>query len=646
VLEQFIKSMGEAAESNDAMDRLARMRRERQTAIEQLQSRRKDSEPSELARIHVLADLVEFGWRLRVQGSSIEGQRPQAIVGEHERVRRKTAMLARRDEQLREPSVRDFVERAEQVRFSSSSPTSVFSLMRDGRDLAKSLRQRVEKGSLEGAIEPYVQVVSPGATCEHTGMKLGDIWRYFRHTWAQPYGSVPGRVMQILVRDAAAPYHPVIGIAALGSAAAQLAVRDKHIGWDDESMFQRLVTMPSSRRSKWIRDSIVHCLDEIYTDDFVIDGLMPSQTATGDDLDAIVCRLKSEAVDARTEHKTDRDEHARRVKAATLEESWLVEAETPLFRSKRAKELASLLHVRQELGKWEMLGGKHSAEEWLGDRGVRKALSNLFKRVRARVLGTGIADLIICGAIPPYGPLVAGKLVALLSISPEVVDEFRARYLESASVIASSMAGRPIIRSSHLAYVSTTSLYGVRPCQYDRARVPAEHIGGRHGERFGFSLVSDTRGFGSMQFGKRTYEAIRTSELLLNGSQNVHHRFGEGASPRMRGLRDGLAALEMGSAELLQHEQRRNLYGAPLVTDPGGYLMGFSSKPEYLLDQRKTKAASTSLVDWWLERWVRPRLEREDVLDRIEQDDLVHPIRHRARVMLPPLDDNQIPLFY
>src|SRR5206468_7033445 len=79
-----------------------------------------------------------------------------------------------------------------------------------------------------------IQTVEADAECEHTGLKLIDVWRYFRHTWVNAYKSLPGRSMAILIRDAAAPNHPVIGIAALGSSMAQQQLRDKWIGWEPE----------------------------------------------------------------------------------------------------------------------------------------------------------------------------------------------------------------------------------------------------------------------------------------------------------------------------------------------------------------------------------------------------------------------------
>ena len=67
------------------------------------------------------------------------------------------------------------------------------------------------------AIKPELQVIEPGARDETTGVLLQDVWRYARHFWSIPYQSTPGRNLFYLVRDAALPERPLIGIAALGN---------------------------------------------------------------------------------------------------------------------------------------------------------------------------------------------------------------------------------------------------------------------------------------------------------------------------------------------------------------------------------------------------------------------------------------------
>src|SRR5947207_14901441 len=131
--------------------------------------------------------------------------------------------------------------------------------MRDGQDLAKLLHDTTKVKDVERrnarllkTIDPYLQFVTPDAVCAATGLRLNDIWRYFRHTWVNIYRSVPGRSRMVLIRDRATPYHPVIGIAALASSVMQQSIRDKSIGWDSDSVVAALAARPDSKT--------IHCL--------------------------------------------------------------------------------------------------------------------------------------------------------------------------------------------------------------------------------------------------------------------------------------------------------------------------------------------------------------------------------------------------
>src|SRR5690606_31873353 len=101
-------------------------------------------------------------------------------------------------------------------------------------------------------IDPYLSFVTEDARCELTGLRLQDIWRYFRHTWSNQYTSTPGRTMAMLVRDRAVPMHPVIGIAALGSPIVQIKERDTWIGWDAAAFLENVMAAPSAKLGEWL----------------------------------------------------------------------------------------------------------------------------------------------------------------------------------------------------------------------------------------------------------------------------------------------------------------------------------------------------------------------------------------------------------
>lgn len=59
--------------------------------------------------------------------------------------------------------------------------------------------------------------------------------------------------------------------------------------------------------------------------------------------------------------------------------------------------------------------------------------------VKSERVGTNMLELTTCGAIPPYNPILAGKLVALLMLSPQVAADYQKRYGKEASIISSQL---------------------------------------------------------------------------------------------------------------------------------------------------------------------------------------------------------------
>ena len=150
----------------------------------------KDRQPL-IASGHVITDLVAQGWRLRVRGSVVAICPPAELadaVSEKSRVRRQE--LLKRDAQLRRDSVRRFIRSMEKPRLFGGQFKSIFSVVRDGRDLAEALRvarEHQDNGwteALAHAVDPYLQFVGDERCCSFTGLRLMDVWRHFRHTWA------------------------------------------------------------------------------------------------------------------------------------------------------------------------------------------------------------------------------------------------------------------------------------------------------------------------------------------------------------------------------------------------------------------------------------------------------------------------------
>lgn len=587
--------------------------------------------PTWSAALAVLIDLRLQGWGIAIEGQEVAIVRPSQQEGGAERTRRRQQLAVRRTEQLQQDSVRDFVRRMESPA-AGRRGHSIFDLMTDGPELSE--RCGVAAGSGDPAVRPVLVPVRTGDRCPHTGIDCNDIWRYFRHTWTSPYESVPGRSLLFLVRDAAHENAPVMGIAALSSAAVKQRSRDAYIGWTVDGVLAQIEERPRRRWEQWIHQSLADLWDETFVEDLVSDGILNASRLTSVKNSATEA-LRKEAKRARDEHHA----HARfrtHAKATSLDDGqWLEQAQLPLFRSKRCERAVLLLELQDRARAIAERGGSF-ASHLTGTPEGRRLVEQVVRLRKAGLVGTCIADLTVCGAVPPYNELNGGKLVAMLAISPAAVDMYRERYEGQTSVIASAMAGRTISRPADLAFVGTSSLYGMRPNQYDRAMMPLGILGGTSEGRFGFRYLGQSEGYGVAHIRKRTKEALKGfMEADGRPGWRANNIFGEGANPNMRALREAFGALGLDAKELLMHSQPRAIYGASLAENLAEYAIGLENKLRWVWSGRPRSDSVQAIGRYWWERWASPRAERGDVQERMRSHTLTHPITHGARIELP-----------
>lgn len=607
-----------------------------------------DSEPMSTDRLrlafvsHVLLDLQIQGWTVEVGDGVVLKERLEGDESAHEsKSRIRNQHLEERNAQLREDSVVEFIKSMERRRLTSQGWHSIFSVMRDGEELAGALTKvrtiqdpMKRQVALARTIDPYIEFVDSKATCKQTGLKLNDIWRYFRHSWTTVYKSVPGRSMAILIRDRARPNHPVIGIAALGSSVVQQAVRDKWVGWDKESASSLLCDAPSKKRVRRLMLILDGLIKEVYKADLLEEGLL-TRWAVKRPLQQDIDRLSKASLKAIESHRLYPNIAELKNTNAGRVNDWKKLARTTLFRSKRCKQLALLLSIRLQFE-------SHSIDQLplselrktMRKPSVRKAVGQLIRLMKAERVGINMMDITVCGAVAPYNPILGGKLVCLLLCSPEVVHAYRERYKDHVSVIASSMAGKEIHRDPQLVLMATTSLYGVGSSQYNRLKVSADLVGGVEGESIGFLELGKSEGFGSFHFSKETVKVAQALLGRLEGGRKVNSIFGEGVNPLMRKLREALNAVNLPSELVLKHGNRRIIYAVPLARNFRNVLMGIDQRASYIIPAGSGSNSTSLLAEYWRQRWLDRRIENDSVLAEVEKHRLSYPILHGARIIL------------
>jgi Domain of unknown function (DUF4338) len=574
-----------------------------------------------VAALKVLRDLVAQGWSLDRDADGVLLGPPTTALGAADDPSiakgdlRASFSFARRAH-LAVPSTARFVGEMERK--------GIGRLVADGAELAARLEAAVTGDvSLSEAVVPSLEAVDSKTRDEATGLRHMDIWRYMRLHWSIPYQSTPGRNLYYLVRDEAGPDRPIIGIAALGNAVLGLTARDEALGLTAFALQQRFQASDGRQRRRLLDQlwSVVQKgFENVLHDDLPLEddrGGVPAVALRAVEKQA--SRARSDALKfAQSERTGDYDVIRKAHTEATHgnDADWEAVARTDLYRRKRAGTLAELVEAEAALSHWTAGSGVKGLGAMLDDPDGRRGVETILRRVRQRAISENLMEIITCGAVPPYGDILGGKLVAMLLCSPAVAGHFAERYDRRTSLITSGLAGRPVRRRAQLAILTTSSLYSVGSSQYNRVRIPAGTLGGESDVRY--RRIGTTESFGTVHFAPDTARALTELARLANsGRRSVNNLFGEGMSPKLRSLRMGFEALGLPADVFLRHHSPRLLYAAELAENARSVLLGLEKTPQMVLGGADQDGGVAAIADVWRERWLRPRILRDGLLDRL-----------------------------
>lgn len=581
----------------------------------------------------LLADLIDQGWEVVAHDNAIRLQPPGLrLLGESpeqakERLRR--ALETGRDRQLGDTGVQKFLGRMHRAVLRPQGRFSIADVIDDGAELANLLRPlgaiRVEEAvvRLKSVIDPVIEVCDEDARCSETGLRLIDIWRYFRHTWSLEYRSTPGRQMALVIRNAARPRRPVIGIAMLASPVVRMRVRDDWIGWNPEPFIARLregVSDPEVALRALVAQ-IEKNIAEIRSDDLASPDelafpsertiLRLEQRSAGA---ALTRQRELEEVYIRAEEANQAVRSQREPAKGSLELfDWRKASEEVLFVRKRAETLARLLDAKRTFQAIDWTkSGTTLLEALLQHPNGQRTLNVALQEVRKVGLASQIADVSVCGAVAPYNALLGGKLVALLMASKDVRDAYRARYGQQVSIISSQMAGRAIYRPAELKVLTTTSLYGNGSSQYNRLRLKAKDY-----PELDFDIewkqLAKTAGFGTVHLTSATVRLLREVSERNYRARRINNRFGEGSSPRLRQIREAVESLGIDSGSILHHATPRIFYGCQLHPGAIEQLLGLCPHTE------SDAPAASIIASIWRQRWLARRIRDSEILQRVSR---------------------------
>ena len=584
------------------------------------------------ATLSVLIDLSQQGWLLDIQETGLTLKMENDNLDDKAKIRYR--LSAERNAQFKQKSVKAFIRTMETEKTYNNHDISVKVLIGDKNFLIDAINNN------RRICDPYIQQVSNQRDV-FTGYKLSDIWRYFRYTWSIPYKTMPGRNLFYLVRDRLQPFHPVIGIFALGNSVLNLTVRDDDIGWTVDAIKRNMNIQANttscentvsgtlgkkvsvSIKSKQETDSAFMVRREHYANK--IYPLLLSN------IDRAISEIYVKDLGYRRQTKYPKQEQidsllqlSEKYSKLSLNNrnqkenpNWEQEATSNLFTRKRAAELAKLLSTKMVFNSAVGNSNAEKLQYLLSNETGRKAINSALIANRKTKIGSNMMDIIVCGSIPPYNELLGGKLVSILACSPRVIKDYTDKYSKQVSEIASRMKGSRVIRDSSLVYLGTTSLYAVGSSQYNRIKVPIENEFTLEYRKMGI-----TEGYGTVYFSKGTTNLFSQILEIQDGGKRIGHVFGEGTSPRFRMISRGLSSLGIRAEAFLKHYSPRIVYSINLAKNTDDFLMGLENTADYsfdINDNVDVNNKTQDLIDFWYNRWLCMRLESVDIVSRLNK---------------------------
>jgi hypothetical protein len=209
-----------------------------------------------------------------------------------------------------------------------------------------------------------------------------------------------------------------------------------------------------------------------------------------------------------------------------------------------------------------------------------------------------VADAFVLGAVPPYSYLLAGKLVAMLATSAEVVARWTEKYSGRQALLSERR------HDGQLMAITTSSALG-RSSVYNRLRV---------GDRTLFYPVGYTRGSGEFHFSDGLHRVITEFAVEYCAPTAKAEKWGTGFRNRREIVKKALPLLGF-SDQLIYHGVEREVFVAPLAANACEFLRG-----------ETTEAAggpppASQLITHWQERWLTPRLTHERRYQRFDPED-------------------------
>ena len=567
----------------------------------------------------LLADLVDLGWSIEITRKGFEISPPKYVKSDEAKIKARNSNWRAAENDIRNLQDVTFINKLRKPPVGSKNK-SIDLLVDNGDELKKlfeevnSLKDENKKvEALKKIIKPEIQHCFLDEICSFTGLRLMDIWRYFRLTWSMPYQTSNARTMPFLVRNGARPNKPIIGIFQLVNPFFNNTGRNSFLRWDNYLSAAQEIKNKNLTVDE-LADAFLQIIDKSLKETRY-DDLIDDQNLIKKPTQKVITKLTDLAEQYRIEETEEEKIQFKKIKIKTRRE-----VETPLSKSsekmylkKRSKRLSKLLFARMIFNEYNLKKNpKKAITIMLQIRDGQRAMNIALEYIRQGIYSTQAADLNVCGSIAPYNELLGGKLITLLSTSKNVMEKYDENYKKEKSIISSAVAGRNIIKPSKLLFLTVSSLYDIASSQYNRLKLYQKNYPKLKTDLI-FHEAGFTEGIGSYHISQKTSDLINelTGKVKKYEKKSIS---GKGHSHKIRKIIIGLKILNLRQEDIMMHNQRRR-----------NYVFFHKNKKnmiKYLYGLKKIEnfnhcSSDLSIADAWIKRWVIKRIQRKESLEKI-----------------------------
>ena len=567
----------------------------------------------------LLSDFMRVGWTVQssLQGFALEI--PKFSKEESIKLSKQNAL-----EDINNPKSINFIKKLRNPP-DELKRKSVDLLVDNGEELEKIFKEineildedkKIIK--LKKVFKPELQHCFEDEVCEITNIRLMEIWEFFRLTWSIPYGTANARTMPVLVRNAARPNKPVIGIFQFSQPSFNNTGRNKFLKMDNYlSAFKEVQTKNISinELSEACLNSIEKSIKETRWDDLKLTNSDIKKPSTN-----IINYLKETSEKFRLEENLEEEEDLvikktekkTVIKAKKKKRTPKELSETKMYLKKRCKRLSKLLFARKVFNDCKLKKDpKRAFTIMIQIKDGQRAINLALEFLRNDIFSTQVLDINVCGAVAPYNEILGGKLITLLASSKEVVEMYDKNYKKYISIISSGVAGREMIKSSKSIFLCTQSLYDQGSSQYNRLKLLKKNFSNLKSDLI-WQEAGFTSGLGTDHISSRT---TRLCDQIIQKFKKIQKKSesGKGHSAKLTLVTAALKIININPDIALYGNKRKNYVYFPKKANHLTKYVYNLKKIENLNHYNKIDV----ILDAWMKRWLTKRIQRSETLEKL-----------------------------